>query len=107
MTVGAEVNLGLEDIEDHLHYPCMIQRELMRRLAARTYFPRLNDFIHTHITCLYTFGCCISSKAGEVNKSGICATARTITTQWLVRLIDSPVKAQVTHRCRVIDGCHH
>jgi hypothetical protein len=47
---------------------------------------------------MYTFGCCIFRQAREMDKSGICASARTVASQWLVRLVDSPVKAQVAHR---------
>jgi hypothetical protein len=65
-------------------------------MTARTFFPRFPEFIH--IISLLTFGCCESSQAGKVDKAGICASTCAIAPQWLVRLVDSPVKAQVAHR---------
>ena len=63
-------------------------------VAAGTFSPRIPEFIHT--TRLLTLGLCECSEAGEVSKSGICASARTITSQWLTRfVIVSPVKTQV------------
>ena len=62
--------------------------------------PRLSEFIHiiiTTIPCL-TFGCCITSKAGKVNKSSICAPTRTIASQWLTSFVSIPIKAQVARR---------
>jgi hypothetical protein len=38
----------------------------------------------------------------DVKKSGICASARTVTSQWLINFVNSPIKAQVTHRFSVI-----
>jgi hypothetical protein len=38
-------------------------------MTTGTFSPQFPEF--NHITSLLTFGCCISSKAGEVNKSGI------------------------------------
>jgi hypothetical protein len=37
-----------------------------------------------------------------VDKSGICATARTITSQWLTSFVVAPIKAQVAHCYSVI-----
>jgi hypothetical protein len=52
---------------------------------------------------MLTFGFRISSKAGEVDKSRICTTARTITSQWLTSIINGPsTKAQVAHRHSII-----
>jgi hypothetical protein len=47
---------------------------------------------------LLTLDFCVVRKAGDVNKSGICATAGTIASQWLINFIWSRVKAQVAHR---------
>ena len=67
-------------------------------MAMRTFSPRHNEFIHVLTIPSLTFCCSIIGKAGEVDKSGICAATRTIASQWLTRrLVNSP-KAQVAHR---------
>jgi hypothetical protein len=65
-------------------------------MTARTEYPRLNELLHTVI--LNTFGLRIISKAGEVDKPGICATACTIASQWLtIFIITTSIKANVAH----------
>jgi hypothetical protein len=71
-------------------------------MAARTCYPRLPEFIHIY-SSLLTFCFCEFSKAGEVDKSRICATARTIASQWLtIFVVGTSAKAQVAHRHSVI-----
>jgi hypothetical protein len=41
-----------------------------------------------------------------VDKSGICASARTIASQWLTIIVRIRIKAQIAHRCRVVDRRH-
>jgi hypothetical protein len=70
---------------------------LILLVAMRTFFPWIPEF--TCITSLHTFGFCICSETGEVNKSGICATTSTITSQLLIISFIAPsIKAQVAHR---------
>jgi hypothetical protein len=74
---------------------------LIDLMAAWTECPRLPEFSCT--ISLLTFDFCIFSKAGEVHKSGICATTSTVASQWLIRLVSSPsIKAQVAHRHPVV-----
>jgi hypothetical protein len=73
-------------------------------VTGRTVHPWIPELIH--IKRLLTFCFCIISKACEVDKSGICASARTIASQWLTSFVGPSIKAQVAHRIVEGDGHH-